>query len=506
MKNSNLEGLSRRAFLGTAAAGLAGARLASAQNSQPSAAPAGAQRLDVSATGDKLNIIWIVLDTTRVDHVTPYGYRRETTPYLSQFAERATLYRNAFSTAPWTPPSHASMFTGHYTSWHGCDATTPLRLKLSKELPTLAELLTQVGYDTGNVTANMNVSKKATGIGRGFRTERVLQKMFSYCPFDKRSRFAFSFAHRWLNGERDKDKPFFLFMNLLEPHDPYDWLDNPNLASFLDADIDLARLRKDWLARGIIKGDAHRLQYFPQDITDRDVVLLKCLYDANVRYLDSQLADFMKEVEARGLDKNTLIIVTADHGESLGEHGVFQHHFCVYDTLLHVPLLIRFPQGVEAPRTVEKTVSLIDIVPTISEIAGLRWAGQDALPGVSLFSQNDPERAMWTWSREAHKKQGEPPLSPELEQRICQFWRSVRSGDYKFIWKDNGHHELYNWKNDRYEQTDLAEREPERLAKMANLLAKQFEGAPFNPQPYENDLETLDSDAREALEALGYLN
>jgi arylsulfatase A-like enzyme len=341
------------------------------------------------------NVLLIVLDTVRADHLSLHGYPRETSPVLTRLARRGVVFDEARSAAPWTLPSHASLFTGRWPHELGVSE----QRALDDTYPTLAEFLATRGYATAGFIGNTYFCNSWYGLGRGFahfedyyEPNVVISPVETLCctaigrllvtaigsaynvrpdtanPMKDAPRVNRD-AFQWLDDHRDR--PFFAFLNYIDAHDPY--LTPPGFDRHFgvhpesEADYDMLN---DWY-------------YHPRkDPTGRDARLLADSYDDCLAYLDEQLGLLFDGLERRGLLANTLVIVTADHGEHLGEHGLYGHGKSLYRPEVHVPLVVFGPTGTPAGRRVAAPVSLRDVPATIVERLGL--AGSSPFPGHSL--------------------------------------------------------------------------------------------------------------------------
>ena len=332
------------------------------------------------------NVLWVVLDTVRVDHTGPGGYDRATTPRLAALAAEGVTFERAYSTASWTLPAHASMFTGLSPTRHGCHDQT---LRLGDTPPTVAERLSEAGYTTALLSSNPWVGAD-TGLGRGFG--HILDAWrwplsASFLPVsallrpwrgeDKGAHLMAPAARRWLD-QRPEDRPFFLVVNLMEAHDPYHELATEHLWRFTDK-ADAVRSSREYSrelkAPGVLPS--------PGPEQGRHLV---DLYDAGVYADDATLGALLDELAARGLLESTLVIVTADHGESLGDAGRWGHHATPDEEVIRVPLVLRLPSALPAGARVDAPVSVVDLTPTVLDLLpeGL-VAPMDGLDGRSLL-------------------------------------------------------------------------------------------------------------------------
>jgi arylsulfatase A-like enzyme len=351
------------------------------------------------------NVLLIVWDTVRAANTSLHGYHRPTTPHLETLAARGVRFDLAFATSSWTLPSHASLFTGRWPHALGVDWTSPLRPDVS----TLAESLAAHGYDTAGFVANLDYCGRETGLARGFghyedypinpwdtftrylavgrrlnlpslvpALNGLVEKYTGYRP----ALFLHAHEHakdatavnraflHWLDGQRGRRRPFFAFLNFNDAHPPYE-VPDPSVAGF--------GLRPssphdfETLAGWNLLGKA--------SLVPRDVRMATDVYDDSIAALDRNLEVLLRELDRRGVLQDTLVIVTSDHGEHLGDHGLFFHGCSLYRQLVQVPLVIVGPD-VPAGRAVADPVSLRDVPATVIE--RLRLGPDAPFPGRSL--------------------------------------------------------------------------------------------------------------------------
>jgi len=319
---------------------------------------------------EKPNILWIVMDTVRPDHLSCYGHYHSTTPRIDMIASEGTLFEHCISAGSWTFPSHASMFTGMFPSKHGGDEE---HYWLDDELQTIAEVLHWNGYKTFGYSNNA-AAGHLRYLNQGFATweetplgerevgseladhlkiEAAKRYLHNRYLEDEGARRTNEVVRGWIADAHEDRTPFFVFINYMEAHAPWDPPES-YATRYLSENIDLAQaMRVNQGAYGYVTG---RLE-----MSDDHFDVIRALYDGEISYLDfrmGQLFDYLIELDI--LD-NTVVIITSDHGENFGEHHLMGHFLCVYDTLLHVPLIIRYPESFEAGFRVEEQVQLTDI-------------------------------------------------------------------------------------------------------------------------------------------------
>jgi arylsulfatase A-like enzyme len=418
------------------------------------------------APADAPNVLLIILDTVRARNLSLYGYERPTTPNLQELASGGVVFDRAVATAPWTLPSHASIFTGRYHHEHSADWTTPLDARH----PTLAEVLAGKGYQTAGFTANRGFAGKRSGLDRGFARyedhenspsgwvaswwlSRTVAQWFRERVGDHRPWWkvrADEINGRFLGWlSRAEARPFFAFLNYMDAHQPY-LPPAPFNLHFSDTQP------RYWV--DFVEGESAH--------TEEDLRELVEAYDSSLYYLDHQLGQLFDELERRGVLEHTLLIVTSDHGEEFGEHGpeFIQHGKSLYWPSLHVPLILRFPERVAAGERVARAVSLRDIPATVMDALGGSTA---PFPGSSLVpSPGEPGVT------------GSTPLSQVTPGiRWPSRWRASQ-GAMRSIVSDNLHlilwpgeeEELFDVDVDPLELNDLSGRTEETL--IGNLRAR----------------------------------
>lgn len=400
------------------------------------------------------NILLIVLDTVRAISTGLVGDEGGSAPLLQAFAKEGVTFEWAFSTAPWTLPSHASMLTGLYAHEHGADWDTPL----PDTTLTLQEYLRDFGYLTGSFVANQYLSQEY-GLGDGFiRVEdyrispgelvrstsigrrvlapgSLLRQVTGFHQLLGR-KSARDVNDSFLAWRRDhEDRPFFAMLNYLDAHVPY-------LAP-----------EPFRLARGDTATRRNPMFQWGWEWTRDDVNAEERAYEATIGYLDFELNRLLDALAERGELDNTIVVITSDHGEQFGQHGHMQHSGSLYLNSLHVPLVIHYPGGAPAGTRVDDPVTLRDLPRTILDLAGLE---ADTFEGRSLRRHWD--RAL------ARANAAEPVLAevttgirpPEEYPRARGDMQSVILGRYHLIRNGDGTLELYDFSADPLEERNLA--------------------------------------------------
>ncbi|HXE57982.1 MAG TPA: sulfatase [Gemmatimonadales bacterium] len=402
---------------------------------------------------DRPNVLLLVIDTQRADHLSAYGYRRPTTPTLDRFAREGTLFENASATSSWTLPAHATLMTGRLLHEHR--AGIMRRPYLDDRFPTLAEVLRGAGYATGGFVANTFWCGRQTGLDRGFiRYEdfygkpgdavarTVLGRRLAYewlprfglddVPGRKRAEDLNRDLLEWIDGIGER--PFFAFVNYFDVHAPL--VPPPGFAGRFSGDP--RRRRRGEVDIGALTAER---KLPPPDALRRMVDE----YDESLLYLDSQLERLFAELDRRGILDRTLVVVTSDHGESWGEHGLLYHGHSLYRNQTHVPLIVRFPGRVPGGLRAGWPVGLDQVPVTVGELVGI---GSTPFPGRSLFDS----LAAGPVLSEVGRRNGVPKAWPTGRGSVA----SLTTAEWHYIEIESGEAELYDLRHDPGERRNLA--------------------------------------------------
>ena len=439
----------------------------------------------------KPNILFIMVDTLRADHVGCYGYKRATTPTIDAVAAEGVRFPEMVAAAPWTMPSLATMLTGVSPVEHRIVGPTNL---ISDRLTTLAAELKTAGYQTAGVISNPMASH-TFGYARGFDFYDDYTVLLSadLNLFDDRHQgrgvhqtvtgeMVNHVALAWLSQKRAPDRPFFLFLLYFDPHADYAPPEK-YAAMFTDPDYKGAQ---NGLGITTLRGKV---------LPPEDIQHLRDLYDAEIRYTDDRIARMLQELRNKGLDHNTLVVIVADHGEEFWEHGSCTHGSTVYDECVMVPWIMRLPGTLPAGQVFGPQVSHLDLMPTILGLAGC--------PVPAQCRGRDLSRLL------AAGKGDDLPDVPALMHAEIERWVSgVRTPAQKVIGYGDGKLEFYLLKEDPGEKQDLGgslrvsvfDRLKMELARWELALQKPPEG-PTRPGKAQ-----LDAKLTAEMKALGYLH
>jgi arylsulfatase A-like enzyme len=422
------------------------------------------------------NLLLISIDTLRADHLGCYGYPRPTSPFLDRLASQGVLFENAHTTAPWTLPSHTSLFTGLYPSQHGVVTD---EVALPPEVPTLAESLQAQGFATAGLASGIYLGGRF-GLGRGFDHYVVFptrDKSGGTATKLSATERVSSGALDWLAAQ--PRRPFFLFLHYFDIHS--DYLPQPRFA---------ALFAKPY--QGPVTGTSGQLRAFLRrkiDFDPQDRAHLIDLYDAEIRQLDQALEELFEKLDAHGDLANTIVVVTSDHGEEFFDHGGVFHGRTQYQEMLRIPLIIIGP-GIPKGRRSDRPVSLVDLMPTLLTLGGVpaptSVSGLDLAPLWKAPGDGWPERALFA---EANRT---------IDGNIPR--RAMRNGRWKLVVHGDGQRELFDLVEDPGERANRAAADPERARELARRLEVELGSVRKAP-----GLPKLEPDLRRQLEALGYV-
>jgi len=437
------------------------------------------------------SIVLIVVDTLRADRLSREQNGRPLMPHVRRLGHESTVYDRAGSAAPMTMPSVAALLTGLYPD-HAGVVTHSRGTALDGSSPTLAEIARAGGYATSAIVANPWLASPATRFNRGF--ESYATKRGLGLRTDRLE--AGTVTDLAVKALQSSKQPLFLWVHYIDTHMPY--RPPPADAAALGNSSASSAIVRDYVREGVDR----QMIYFAPSYASTEIDATRTLYDASARAVDREVGRLLEAVD-RGLGHNVIVIFTADHGESLGEHGLyFAHDFTLYDELTHVPLLVRLPG--RPPARVHTPVSLIDVLPTICASTGLRCP--DALDGTPLPATDAPGTDVYSVGPPYRKRYDKNPFVrvPGLRGRWC----AVRRGDRTLIRipTDTGlRWEAYDLAIDPGETRNVFDSERDAdLARDLNDWASSLaeaarEGTPRNaPSWRRNEIRDL--------RALGYLD
>jgi len=445
------------------------------------------------------NIVLVVLDTARSDFTGPGGNRDGLTPALDSLGAGGTVFHNARTSAPWTLPSHASMFTGMLSSAHGCHIN---HWRLEPDRATLAQILSRSGYETAAFFSNPWLRDEMTGVLHGFelRLESPISNdEMSLGRSDQGGRDINHNIANWID-RRGRGRPFFLFVNYLEAHLPYDPPADYRKAHLADLPPD-DQVSVAW-------SDAYLAGLHPTASVDWSRI--RRLYGGDVHQADALLAGLVAMLKTHGYYDDAVIIVTSDHGENLGEHDLMDHQYSVHETLLSVPLVIHAPGRLQ-PGVHDEPVMLLDLFASVLDFAGIE--GQTIPPlSRSFRALDDPSTDKAQWNdrvRIAEYGGGHPSLlnglrrlNPQLDTRPFERgYRSVRWRNYRLTISTDGAAWLHDLSADPGQLHNIVDANKpladELYAAMVRVSSGDFHGDAQTPE--------IDAESLKKLRSLGYI-
>ncbi len=452
-----------------------------------------------SSAGSRPNVVVVLIDTLRADRMSLYGYDRETSPRLEALAEEAVVFERAHAPAPWTLPSVVSMMLSQPPCEHGI--LVDRRAVGSQQRP-LARRLSEAGYQTAALYVNPYAGK-LSGLDLGFDVSSLESDQIDG---DR--------VTSWLL-DRDTERPFFLYLHNTEPHDPVK-VENRYLRRMGDAVPAYQRRRLAELVPeyrqltrfdfvggqepGSTDNTAEQRRVMTELERLRDP--LSALYDAQVRAADDRVGSIVRALERADVWSNTWLFVVSDHGEEFGEHGGWQHDQSVYEEMIHVPFVVRAPEGRWGGRRIVDRVTLLDVMPTLLDALELDL---EEVRGRSLLSllagESGPDDEMRVTSMRHNRKKYFRPWREsrgELNYVVADgAWKGIYNAELPSL-------ELYDLVADPGESEDLGTIETDRARTMVRA-ARHFAAvcAEVSRAPEASEAS---SEEVEALKALGYLN
>jgi len=460
------------------------------------------------------NIIMIVMDAVRADSLSCYQRNKKTTPHIDRMAKEGTVFSKALSPSPWTLPAHASLFTGLYPSQHKAGWG---HQNLDERFLTLAEYLAELGYLTVGFSENPWVSRNL-GLAQGFScyyemyvypriaiTPKVVgraKRMFlNYKETREFARDTVQNFKRWIfrNYHKKNSKSFFAFLNFMPGH----------LPNYPRPQFQFYRASKDELARIEPVNLIPERYYLPQyRLNAKELNIMHTLYEGDVAYLDDNLGELFRFLKNFNVLDNTVLIVTSDHGENFGDHGLIEHQFCLYNSLLHVPLILFYPDKVKSGTTNNNPVSTIFLFQTVLDLIDVQENNDiQRIENRSLLSINTDKYLYAEHDNPVGMLRGvigdEAPEDFNFEP-FDKYLECIYGPDFKFIWSSSGVHELYNMKIDWQERKNIVIEEESNAKTLYDQL-QSWQKNMWKPQ-HLSEVKKLDKRTLDALKSLGYIS
>ena len=418
------------------------------------------------------NVIIIAVDTLRADHLRCYGYPRNTSPHIDELALDSIKFNNCYTPSPLTTPAFASVLTSLPPFKHGAKRNG---LSIFDKTTTLPQLLKGRGYYSGAFISNWPLKKNLTHLDRGFDTyEEVLTKKRWYGLFNPEGKAPDinRKAIKWLH--ENKERKIFLFVHYTEPHDPYVYH-----KEFDEGYDDIEP------------------EFYPEGSSHKKIKK----YDTEVGFVDHHIGELLEKIKEYGLYEGSLIIFLSDHGESFGEHDYYGHGRRLYNSGLHVPLIVKLPGSGEKNTEINRNVSLMDVAPTILSL--LNCPVSEDMEGRNLFDTEAGNRVLYF---ESYRGAVHFEKDTTFRLKVKPVRYGLLKGDDKLIF-DNGL-EAYDIAEDCFESTNIYRNPDEKIAEMQALLTafmEKVEEFIIFSKKFHKQRSSLTAEELEKLKALGYI-
>jgi arylsulfatase A-like enzyme len=410
---------------------------------------------------DPPNVVFIVVDTLRVDHLGCYGYERNTSPHIDALSRESVVFKNALAQAPWTPPSIASMLTGLYPAELGYKDRPVV---IEDSIVTMAEIFQANGYATKGIISHVLVAQRL-GFAQGFDSyDQENAEGHGHISSPSVIQKAVEFIKNHRNNK------YFLFLHLFDPH--YDYIQHdehnffPGYSGTLQSGESIYSLREK-----------------APDMTEQDLEYVKALYDSEIRFTDAYIGHLLNTLKELDLYRNTMVVLTADHGEEFKDRDDWiGHSKRVYQESIHVPLIIKLP-GRHKQIVIEDYTGLIDVMPSIIRYMDFYFPGEYPLSGSIIDFNGKKKRDSMVFS--------ETRRGNFLRTAIWQGWKLIDNRAVRQV-------ELYNLQQDPRESSNAADSHPELAQKLLNALNTWSENTRTNlpsqsPSFTEEELQKLKS-------------
>ncbi len=470
------------------------------------------------------HIVVILLDSLRQDFLSCYTSTTLISPHIDRVAYSGYLFENAITPAINTTSVHTSLFTGLYLKEHKLHNSSPGRL--DEKLPTLAEILQKHGYVTIGLSNNVFVGKNR-GLDKGFRVFleaknfdprypsflplRILNKGLRLLNLENYQigiRYSAELTiYKAIELLKEvKDKPFFLFMNLMETHIPH----YPPLSLWEKLwKKNLLNLQKKWEHKKLLEYIAQHISG-KGEIPPEEIELWKELCQREIKYADHQIGKLIKFLEKENLLNRTFLVITSDHGDYYGEHGLFSHAFGLHDTVIKVPLIIRYPGIFEGGKRITVQVQIHDLFPTIMEICKIPPEEYSHISRASLLHL-DSDKFKFAFAETPDNRQCE--LMKEILKFNPSFPASfyggpkscIRTLNFKYISHTEGEDEFYNLSQDPEEKNNLIREDNPEKSRLREILKEWKEKTKVRVKSPLPSSTSMDEETRKRLKALGYI-
>ncbi|HUU28157.1 MAG TPA: sulfatase-like hydrolase/transferase [archaeon] len=439
------------------------------------------------------NILLIVMDAARADHFSCYGYSRLTTPNIDRVAAEGLRFTQAVASSCWTLPSHTSLFTG-LLPWE--NGTHIQHQWLIERIPTLAEILKTKGYRTAGLTNNPTIGAESN-LHRGFDLFiSVWKETISLSPRKRgNTEKTNELVRQFLENDESQAAPFFIFINYMDVHHPYD-PPQPYRSLYLKPNQKVTALIDS------VNHNHNLVKNRLVALSDKDFEILRALYDGSMNYLDAKIQELLEYLKQRGLYDNTLVIITSDHGEAHGDHGLLGHRVFLYRPLIHIPLIIHHGKLTRSPGVREVPVSICDIFHTIVRLLGMENLGAPTGAKVSyLLDPIIPKKPCYSLLKE-------PRISLKME--AFNDLRSIWTPEgYHYILCENESYECFDLSKDFEEQHNLCPSSISKEEVITAVTGMEERLLPFIEGPEDLLIareQRIDPQQEQVLRALGYVD
>lgn len=406
------------------------------------------------------NVLILLMDSVPARRLGCYGYGRPVSPHIDAVAAEGLRFAEAISTGCMSPPAHASLFTGLFPDRHGVlkkDSTLPAGIA------TMAEIFSAAGYRTWCITNKLDVGSD-TGLDRGF--ERIAEMckrwgwpisgvrfrlmratMNLYGAADDGAAESHRLLTRWMGDAGRDPRPFLAFVNYADAHYPYG-APRKFRFRFAPRPFSIAKTRRLF----VTSASSEKICYGGILLPEDDLEGMSDLFDGGVAYLDHMIGRLLARLREDGTLDRTILVILSDHGEYLGARGWIGHGMGLYEPVLRIPLIMRYPAAIAAGGVETRPVQITDLLPTLLSLAGVPWDGTAALDGRNVLPA---------------------PRGGEAPRDLTAFFPGqtmIRNGRLKYIKGENGSGELYDLARDPHESTNLAGERPEIVEQLRSRL------------------------------------
>jgi len=429
----------------------------------------------------RLNLVVIVIDALRKDHLGIYGYKRETSPNIDNFAKKAVVFKNAISQCSWTNPSIASLFSSLCPSVHGVISYDEKKADyFNYKIATIAEILKEKGYTTGAFVANHFINKKLK-FNQGFDVFDSINSKYKPLASELNEK-----ALKWI--AKNKNKNFFVYMHYMDAHGPYEPPEPYD--NFFKSNEDRQMSDEEYSKLMFLSVGKEK------DNNDLNYYIDK--YDGEIRYVDYHIGKIIKKLGEYDLFDNTIVIVTSDHGEAFFEHGFCGHGYSLYNEEIYIPLIVKFPKDIKISEINNDKVGLIDISATMLNILSCKFPHKTNGKNLLSFSNKMMSNNLIIFSEEISLTTKGPPKIAMLKDNFKAIYMVATQQIT----------ELYNLDKDKFEKENLINVYPDKyqeLTKDIEAFQRERLREKIKLGIKNSSFRILDEEMKQKLKSLGYL-